>query len=300
MGATLKELSDLYARKQPQQVDNITEETPILARVPFEEASHGLWNVYERVSDVTGASLVDMDAVLPEVSADTELQQVDLGIMGGKITVPEDRAKMFGGKEEYFATKMPKIERQTGMNTEEHILYDNFRQFAIDEGGDNIQSAGGSSNCYTLLAVRFVGGETTGLYSPEGFNQGAMLNMLAINGGNIYEDSSGRLVYGMRLKGYYGIQIANPNTVAAIVNVNASNVPSKTQIDDMLHAVRASSNTFLMCHPKVLSMLNTYKDSALQMRPGDENYPRGVMSWDGVPFLTSYNFKDGTEGSVSV
>jgi len=124
--------------------------------------------------------------------------------------------------------------------------------------------------------------------------------MLPINGGNIYDDSNGRLVYGMRLKGYYGIQIANPNTVAAIVNINASNVPSKSQIDDMLHAVRAQGNTLVMCHPKVLTMLNTYKDSALQMRPGDENYPRGVMSWDGVPFLTSYNFKDGTESSVTV
>jgi len=299
MGATLKELSDLYAKKQPTQVDNITEETPVLAQVPFEETTHGLWNVYEEVSQVTGASLVDMDAVLPTVSADTELKQVDLAVMGGKISVFEDRAKMFGGKDEYFAQKMPKIERQTGMNTEEHILYNNFRQFAIDQGGDNIQDAGATGG-YSLLAVRFVSGETTGLYSSEGFNQGAMLNMMAINGGNVYEDSDGRLIYGMRLKGYYGIQIANPQTVGAIVDIDSANVPSKTQIDDLLHAVRARNNTYLICHPKVLSFLNTYKDSALQMRPGDENYPRGVMSWDGVPFLTTYNMQDGTEDAVSV
>ena len=301
MPATLKELSDLYARKQPQQIDNITEETPILARIPFEEASHGLWNVYEEVSEVTGASLVDMDAVLPEVSAATELKQVDLGVMGGEITVPEDRAKMWGGKEEYFAKKMPKIERQTGVNTEKHIIYDNFRKYAINQGTDSdqlVDKGGSSGTLFSLIAVRFISGETTGLYSPEGFNQGAMLNMMPISGGSLYKDSSGRLVYGMRLKGYYGVQIANMQSVAAIVNINSSNLPSKAEIDNILHAVRASNNTYLMCHPKMRTLLNEYKDSKLEMRPGDENFPRGVLSWDGIPFLTSYNFVDG-ESQVS-
>jgi hypothetical protein len=297
---TLRELSNLYAKKQPQQVDNITEEAPILDIIPFEESSHAYWNVYEETQDVTGASFVDMDEALPTISASTELKKVDLGIMGGKITVPEDKARAYGGMEVYFANKMPVIERQTGMNTEQHVLYNNFRQYAIDNS--KVASAGGSgSELYSMIAVRFVAGETTGLYSPDGFAQGAMLNMSPINGGNLYEiDSDGVLGYGMRLKGYFGIQIANANTVAAIVNIDSSNVPGKDDIDQMLDKVRASNNTYLFMHRKVQTMLNTYKDSKLEMMPADENFRRRIMAWDGVPIITSYNFKDAAEAAVSV
>jgi hypothetical protein len=104
----------------------------------------------------------------------------------------------------------------------------------------------------------------------------------------------------MRLKGYFGIQIANANTVAAIVNIDSSNVPGKDDIDQMLDKVRASNNTYLFMHRKVQTMLNTYKDSKLEMMPADENFRRRIMAWDGVPIITSYNFKDAAEAAVSV
>ena len=64
---TLKELSVLFAKKQPKQVESITEDSPILDMIPFEEASHELWNVYEDATEITGAGFVDLDAPLPTV-----------------------------------------------------------------------------------------------------------------------------------------------------------------------------------------------------------------------------------------
>ena len=48
-----------------------------------------------------------MNAPLPEVGASLGLKKIDLSIMGGEIECPEDTAKMFEGKEKYFARKMP-------------------------------------------------------------------------------------------------------------------------------------------------------------------------------------------------
>lgn len=179
---TLKELSIMYAKKQPKMVDAITEKTPILDMIPFDEASHGLWNMYEEVESVTGAGFVDMDEPLPTLAVASELKKLDLSIMGGEIECGEDKAKMFGGKAKYFAKKMSIVLKESGVTTEVAILYDNIRQYCIDNSL-LIDATGSADTCYTILAVRFEEGVTGGLYSPEGFKQGAMLHTLPINGG---------------------------------------------------------------------------------------------------------------------
>ena len=84
MGKTLRELTSAFARTQPQQVDSLTEEAPILNVIPFQQASHGLWNMYEDVTDVQGAGWVSMNAPLPGAKS-SQLRKVDLSILGGEI-----------------------------------------------------------------------------------------------------------------------------------------------------------------------------------------------------------------------
>ncbi|WP_461209922.1 major capsid protein [Desulfocurvus sp. DL9XJH121] len=297
---TLKELSNEYAKKQPKQVDNITEETPVLASVPFEAASHALWNVYDEVSDISGGGFVDMDAPLQLMEVNSNLKRVDLQIMGGKMWCPEDKAKAFGGKEKYFAKKQPKALRNLGVTTEQAIIYDNLLAYSQDQG--KLLDAGATdSTGFLILAVRWVPGETTGLYSPDGFKQGAMLDTQAINGGNLYENADGVLGYGLRMKGYFGMQMANPETVAALVNVNQAHMPTAMQVDDLLDMVRAASNTHLYCHRKALSILaQVGKGAAFQMVPGDQHVDRRIAEWNGVGITTSYNFADGAETYIEV
>jgi len=297
---TLRELSIEYAKKQPKQVDAITEKCPILDIIPFEEASHGLWNMYEEVESVTGAGFVDMDEALPTLAVASELKKLDLSIMGGVMECGEDKAKMFGSKEKYFAKKMPVVLKESGVTTEVAILYDNIRQYCIDNSL-LVDAAGTENTCYTILAVRFESGVTGGLYSPEGFKQGAMLHTLPINGGNLYKNASSILVYGLRLKGYFAFQIADPKTVRAIVNIYSGKIPTAAQIDDAIADVRGDpSNTFLFMHHKCRSLLNTYKSSALKMSAKDEDYDTRFERWNGIPIVRSYNFLDGTEEAITV
>ena len=107
--------------------------------------------------------------------------------------------------------------------------------------------------------------------------------------------------YGVRLKGYIGVQLANPDAVAAIVNITPDKVPTAEQIDNMLVEARATpASTYIFCHPKVLSLLNKYKGNVLQTMTGDMNINRSFAAWNGIRFITSYNFKNGSEDAVSL
>lgn len=302
---TLAELNNHYAKKQSKLLENLTEDTAVLNQMKFEPASHGLWNAYEEVTSIKGAGFVDMNAPLPQLGVDTKLKKQDLSIMGGEIFVPEDTAKMWGSAEAYFAKRTPALLKEAGMTAEQKLIYNNIAKFAKDNG--KLQSAGGSAagtgdtGLYSMYAFRQIEGENIGLYSPEGFKNGAGLDVAKINGGNLYKNTNGVLGYGIRLKGYFGFQLANAKGVAGIVNINASHIPTAAQIDDMLIDARATAaNTFIICHPKVLSMLNTYKGNVLQMTTGDQDMNRTYMAWNGIRFVTSYNFIAGNEKQVSV
>lgn len=302
---TLAELNNHYAKKQSKLLENLTEDTAVLNQMKFEPASHGLWNAYEEVTAIKGAGFVDMNAPLPQLGVDTKLKKQDLSIMGGEIFVPEDTAKMWGSAEAYFAKRTPALLKEAGMTAEQKLIYNNIAKFAKDNG--KLQSAGGSAaatgdtGLYSMYAFRQIEGENIGLYSPEGFKNGAGLDVAKINGGNLYKNTNGVLGYGIRLKGYFGFQLANAKGVAGIVNINAAHIPTAAQIDDMLISARATAaNTFIICHPKVLSMLNTYKGNVLQMTTGDQDMNRTYMAWNGIRFVTSYNFIAGNEKAVSV
>ena len=297
----LSELSKEYAKKQPKMVDNLLEEAPILSLIDFEESTHDMWNIYDEVKEVTGAGFVNLDSELPTLSSKTVAKQVDLSVMGGQIEVGEDKAKLYGGREKYFASKMPLILKQTGVTTERAILYNNLFAFAKKYG--LLTNATGTSAAanYIILVVRFESGVTTGLYSPKGFNQGTLLNVAALSNGALYKIGSGINGYGLRLKGYFGFQIASKTTVHAIVNIDKDHIPTEAMIDDAISEVRGSStNTYIMAHDKCLTLLNGYKGKALTYSNGDKEIDRRFARWNGVPFISSYNFNKGTEAKVTV
>lgn len=302
------------AKKQAVMVDAVTEEAPILAQLPMQEASHGLRNLYEELKDIDGAQLVNLDDELPSVNADGTVGYQDLSVLGGIIRVGEDKAKRFGSAADYFATKMPSILRQTGADTEKSFVYNNIRPYA--KANSREQSAGGTTadSQYSMVCVKWVPGETIGLYDSEGFGDGKVFDITPVNGGNIYEytdtDSKTKLVYGQRMKTYLALQLANPRNVSSIVNIELTAdattdtgykaLPTEAQLRKMIRDARGNpANTFIYCHPAVLDALGAYKGSALQMTTMDDDYNTVVTSINGIRVITSYNFDDGTEAVVA-
>lgn len=299
-----RELAIEQAPKQSVMIDAVTEDAPILAMIPMEPASNGFQNVYEEVKNIDGAQFVSLDDELPDIGMDGELRYVDLSVLGGKQFVGEDKAVKMGGAGAYFAKKMPSVLRETGANTERSILYNNIRTFA--KTNDKLINAGGTNdgNMYSMLCVKWVAGETTGLYDTNGFGNGKVFDIMPINGGNAYEKSvNGKdiLGYGQRIKNYMGIQLANDRYVSGIANIDLTPdageatgftaLPTEQQIDELILKARGSSgNTFIYCHPAVLSALNVYKGDKLNMPVAEGNMNRLIAFWNDIMFVTSYNF----------
>ena len=168
-------------------------------------------------------------------------------------------------------------------------------------GNGKAVSAGAADKCYSMVAVRFIPGEVTGLYSAKNINRHGILDSTPINGAQLYKNANGLLGYGVRIKGYIGMQLANPDAVSAIVNISADKIPTAEQIDNMLVDAKATpASTYIFCHPKVLSMLNKYKGNVLQTMTGDMDVNRSFAAWNGIRFITSYNFKNGEEDAVKL
>lgn len=301
------------AKKQTQEIDALTEEAPILAMLPMQEASHGIRNVYEELKEVDGAQLVNLDDELPSIGSEGTLGYQDLSVLGGIIRVGEDKAKKMGGVAAYFASKMPSILRQTGADTEKSLIYNNMRPYA--KANKREQTAGGATatSQYSMVCVKWVAGETVGLFDADGFGNGKVFDMLPLNGGNAHEftdtDSKVKVGYAQRIKAYFALQLANPRNVSSIVNIELITdltsatgykaLPTEGQINKMIRDARGNpANTFIYCHPAVLDALQVYKGSALQMITPNEDYNRVVAAWNGIKFVSSYNFDDGTEAVV--
>ncbi len=304
--STLYEIAAASANGQQSVVDAITCEAPILKNIPMEESSHGLWNIYESLTDVRGGDVVDLDSPLPTAGVDSELRQTDLSIIGGEMEVGEDTARKLGGPAAYFAKKAIPVLRKTGMSAERSVLYEGFRKFAL-ESGKAVSAGGTGSANYTILCVHYVPGEITGVYDSKGFGDGRTFDLSPIAGGNLYKNADGRLVYGMRLKTYFGLQLANPDYVAAIVNCDiaadteaARTFPTPAMIDSLLVNARAGQNTFLFCHPSVKSYLGSVCKLDRIALSGDTGYNTQIDAWNGVPIVTSFNFDNGTEAAAAL
>lgn len=297
-----RELAIATATKQPQMVDSLLEEAPIVAGMPMQPSTHGFHNLFEEVVDVTGAGLIDIDDELPTVDANTELKQKDLSILGGTIFVGEDKAMKFGGASAYFASKEAMIMKKTGEDLESSILYNNLRAYAIEQG--KATTVGGSANVnFSILAVTWTAGEMTGLYDPTGYGDGKMFDVQPINGGNLFEKTINNktiLGYGVRYKSTLGVQTTNNRYISALVNIDLANdkKPTGAQIDRMLIDARQNTSTVLYMHPIVLAYLFEQKASSLQVFNSDSGIDRRIVTWNGTPIVTSYNFLNATEANV--
>jgi len=313
---TFREVAINLSAKQPELVEFILEEAPILEMMPFYPTSSGINHVYEELNSVSGNGLVDLDAELPSLEYQSELKQTSLSVLGGLIEVGEDKARLWGGPGRYFGQRIPSHLKETGANTEQSILYNNLRASAIAAAANTklpgaadhkIDAQGAANTNYSIIAVKWEPGMISGLYDPAGFGRGMLFDMEPVSGGNVYltkESAYKALGYGMRLKSYFGMLTANPRNVASIVNIDISDVdpdnwdlPTANQIDDLIQAVRGTTggSTMLLMHPKVKTALNTYKAATLQTTVETTNFVRTFDAWNGIPIIQSYNFLQGTE-----
>lgn len=308
---TLREIALEKSKVQPKQIDYLTEEAPFLELVPFAPSTHDMWHVAEELQSVDAIGFVAFDAPLPEVKARTKLTKFDMAKMGAEMTVGEDKARQLGGQAKYFASQTKPILKKVGMVTERTLIYNNLRQYAIDNYTSTtkkcVYNAGGTTGgkLYSIVAVRFEEGVCQGLYNEQGFGNGTLFDTAPISGGALYRiNDEGVLGYGVRLKSDLGFMMSGDRNIGAIVNIDlgtAQKLPTAAMLDGLLADIRAtgSGRTMLITHIRVLNAIEqTFKDSRVQMRPEDKVINRTLKAWGGVPFVITYNMDDSTEAVV--
>ena len=322
---TLQRIASRYSKMQGTVVDHFMRPLEFMKRVPFITSSHGFFNQYEEFTNVKGAEFREFDAPSTQMSADTSLQQVKLGVIGGEMSVSEEFAlHMANGSttdagaaaSQYFAKQTPQILNNSGKKTENHFIYkillpkmmEYNRKIAADKTKRTIFNAGGSDNAnYTIFAIRQNPELNCGLVSPCGKNKDEVMYMEWLNDGARHRievgKDAGKIGFEATWKAFLGYQLACPEYLGAIVNIDPANDKMVTapMIDDLLDAVEAdTSDTILVMHRSMKSKLGALKWEKIDLENSEERINTRVMAWNGVEMVGTNTMLKGTEGNATL
>ena len=295
LGQTLREISTEYAQKQPHQVDYLLAGTPLLDRMPFVPSTHGLQHVFERISEIGEGTFVKVDQALPEADVSAELDRINLGVFGFRITAGIDKVTAISGKGNfagYLARKAPKIMTKSGMRFETDYAK-LLKRYAIENG--NVVNAGGTgSDCHTIFVVRFIEDEVCGLYDENGFGSGALFDTIPLSGGNPYTDKDGVTVYGADFKTYCGFMIENPHAVAIVTNITKDKPLTQAMLDEacLMADVDGLGTAYIVGSGKSNQFINALKDPHYTQ---SESYSTRIKDWNGTEIINDSNFPKGED-----
>ncbi len=291
------------APKQKVLVDPFAADAPLFREMPVEAASAQMKNVYEKIKEIEIPQVVDLDAPLPIANMKSEIGESSLFKIGASIVMPVDKIRLMGGKEAFLAKRLPKILRETGKALDREIFENHLKAAAINAGKFTKVNASATGNTTsTIVAVKWVPGETTGLYDPSTMGAGKVFETTWMWDGSVGKLPSGETGWLLDIAGYFGVQVANPNYVAALVNIDANNLPSADQLLQLITDVQGYPSDTRLYAPRNLVMKLVSKFAAKNGSDYSDviRYENGTLIVDGVPFIGDYNFKYNTETAVPV
>ncbi len=312
---TIRDISVELSAKQIGIVNNMLENNPILDQMPVKGASHGFKNVYSEVKSISGVQEVQRDALLPLVNISTALGETTLGKIGGRLPIPKDHAMAVGGYDKFVGSRIPTIVGNGANANENRIYYDGFLRNAVKNG--NFEKCGGTTanRQYSMVFVHYDPSSTIGLYNPNSVSNGKLFEQYFLWGGAVGEIE---LPDGTKCNGKmfcvemeFGVQMANPDYVGALVNIEptenatdkrrADGLPSPAQISKALTRVRAGrGNTFIYCHPMMRQWLAIEYNLSLRTVTNETTGMSYTMEyWGDTPIIGSYNVGWGNEAVIA-
>jgi len=310
-------------------VDNISRATPVVATMAAKQTNKGRENVYEIYTDTDTIPQTELDAPLQNVSADSALGRQGLLHWSAKQEIGIGALNELGvSKETHFASKAPRVFQKTAMNFESSLLSTiqstavaNHKKTGTIFTGNRVYDAGGTTanKQYSIQIVTWDGDLTTGLYDTASFGgirQGMFETALAYDGaryftsGNAEASKNGIEVYGATYRMDAGIQLANAQNVTSIVNIEdtgsslvadlrsgALDYNLSLMLED---ADPASGVPYIYMRPELqIAFGVAFKDSVntTSFKVGD--YDMQIMTWNGIPIISTRNMLRGTQPVVT-
>lgn len=321
---TLQQVALSYSKVQQKLINNFMKELKFMQTVPYMQATHGLFNQYEEVTGVSGATFREWDAPNTEMDIETVMKQERLGVLAGEMSVSEERALMIAnnttdsGKaaEAYFCKRTPVVLNDAGKATERHFIYEHLykkmyqynKLVGSDKSKRTIIDAGGSNNTnYSIFAIRQNLEENCGLLSPIGENKDEVMVMNWLNGGERHKITSGsnagKIGYEATWTAYLGYQLARPDSLGAIVNIDPDNSKdvTATMIDDLLDRIEADpSDTILVMNRGMKTKLGQFKYEKLHTVYADDKIKNLIQEWNDIQLVGTNTMYRGTESNFTM
>lgn len=307
----LREVLLSHEPKQPQLVNTITEDAPIVGGdVLFMPASHNIINKYEKAREVQGPKRVDLDAPLKLMNVVTDLKETKLFKIAGLLELPVDRIESATPEwmAQWMARKLP-LTLQAGMaDIERSYLYDILLASCLESPGrtKNMNASASGNNYLSILGCVYDEGNNCGLYNanranPMGGAAGAgngeqqQSSFFRIdvkwNGGR-GDLSNGASGYAWDVSAMLGFQQANEKKEAAIVNIDEDHFPTYLDLIEFARKLRGQNvaRKHIFMSPTTAGIIiskysNTNSNNSL-ITVG----PDGRLRILGIPVTESENF----------
>lgn len=316
---TLQRVAEKYAKTQSTVVNHFIKSLEFMKRIPWITSTHGLFNQFEEVTNVEGGSFKDLDAPFDAMSADTELKRISMKVMGGEMSVAEDAALAMDNSTadsaaaaaRYFAKQTPSVLNKSGQTVEKHFIYSSLypamlaynKKIKSDASKRTMFSAGGTgSTNYSIFAIRQAKEQNCGVVSPLGKNKDEIMSMEWLNGGERHYinhgKDSGKIGYEATWKAYFQYQLACPEYLGGIFNIDPANnhMVTAAMIDDLLDSIEAdTSDTILVMARSMASKLGNLKWEKIQLDNEDANISTKILKWNGIPIVGTNTMLKGTE-----
>lgn len=285
-------------------LDFITEGNPMLETMPFKASTSGVLNQQRIYTDADIADTVDFNGNLPIISADREIEIINLTPRGGIVIAPEmTLAQMRMSFMDFFIQELSVITPKSGNALEKDLFYNTFRKKADEV--TNIFDAGGTGNdLYSVVAVNWSLGNS-GLYNADGFEdgQGMLFDTAELNGGlhnlSVHGASYTGTGYAARLLSYIGVQLSNAKKgIAAISNIDLADenaTITEKLMDNLVRTARKSPNTIIYMPPEVKDALDNLASDKVRIAPESSDFRADISLYKGMRIVETYNTNGGSE-----
>jgi hypothetical protein len=279
-------------------------------------ANRKKWHLYKKTDALPTATISAHGGALPDSSTTNDnIGQIDLKrismLQSESVEIVDDYT---GGKAKYFEDNYPVYLEAFSQKLAKQMIYGinstfgdatgfkgiwDYARDNHDEHSTNLIEKGGTTGSRTSIwAVNWNPLTCSILVDPMMQNRGGeFLDVRPISNGEpvIETDGSGNryYVYQILYLASLGFFAASRYNVAGITQIDSSNKPTASNMNQLLDYVRAmTSSTVIYCNRRGWRYINDLKDGNLEMTTADKNYDNQVASWANIPIVLEENISD--------
>ena len=291
-------------------INGLLKQSGIMATAEFNEAEQGLLDKYTVVTGLPTASIRAINGSTAPTKSKEKQEQVDLKL----IQADQEYDKVLvenspGGKDVYFAKKLPAFIQAMGQAFSKYAIYGNNATFGSGDGfrgfhqfakafGNVTQLSGTTGSRTSLIAVTYQP-EAVDFLLPFGGNFADFLKSEWMNNGMWYKAitsttlNESKPVYGMMHTIITALRAAHKYSIAAITQIDDTHQPTAMQVDDMLDKVRATKgSTFIYASRKGKKGLKNLRYGKQVVDNADMNFMFDIKEWNDITVVVDDNIRD--------